>query len=179
MCMAYFVLSIFLTKLPPFVPTYPSLSFSIDREVMELADGSLPFVHLSTECHCPPSHPVVDIDSETRCIQHTGTNLVNRGSVERINPLAHPPGFINDFATGPDNGWISAPGDRQANVTLTLTHSLYEVSTVCTAIVLLLMTSSLYHFLTHVVVDFHQLPFWVATFQSSCVGDFQGWWRDL
>lgn len=103
----------------------PILLFSVDREVMELVEGSFPFVHLSTECHCPPSHPVIDIDSEARCIQHAGTDL---GTVERVNPLAHPPGFINDFGTGADDGWISAPGDRQANVTITLSNSLYEVS---------------------------------------------------
>ena len=97
------------------------------REVQELYEGSLPFNYLSTECHCPPSHPVIDLDDETRCIQHDGGDLTSRGAVDRINPLAHPPGFINDLNIGESNGWISSPGDRQANITLNLTNSFYEV----------------------------------------------------
>jgi len=95
------------------------------REVTELATGTLPFAHLSPECHCPPSHPVINPDSGGDCIQHPGGNLVSRGTARRINSLAHPPGFINDFGTF--NGWISAPGDRQVNITLHLTNSLYEL----------------------------------------------------
>lgn len=57
-----------------------------------------------------------------------GPDLIDRGHENRINPLAHPPGFINDFGTDSSNGWISAPGDRQANITITLTNSLYEVN---------------------------------------------------
>ena len=88
--------------------------------------GSLPFSYLSTKCHCPPSHPVIDLDDETRCIQHDG-DLLSRGAADRINPLAHPPGFINDLNVGVGNGWISSPGDRQASITLNLTNSFYEV----------------------------------------------------
>lgn len=90
-------------------------------------EGSLPFNHLSTECHCPPSHPVINLDDETQCIQHTGANLISRGTSDRINPLAHPPGFVNDLSITNNNGWISSPGDQQANITLNLTNSLYEV----------------------------------------------------
>lgn len=97
------------------------------REVQELFEGSFPFIHLSTECHCPPSHPVINLDDETKCIQHTGGELISRGVSDRINPLAHPPGFINDLSIADDNSWISSPGDHQANITLNLTNSLYEV----------------------------------------------------
>lgn len=108
---------------------YLTLIFaSVSREVQELFEGSLPFNHLSTECHCPPSHPVINLDDETQCIQHTGANLISRGTSDRINPLAHPPGFVNDLSITNNNGWISSPGDQQANITLNLTHSLYEVS---------------------------------------------------
>lgn len=101
------------------------------REVTELVTGSLPFTHLSPECHCPPSHPVIDPNPSSggECIQHAGRDLVSRGSAQRINPLAHPPGFINDFGTS--NGWISSLGDREVNITLHLTNSLYEVRTFC------------------------------------------------
>lgn len=50
---------------------------------------------------------------------------MDRGSVRRINTLAHPAGFINDFGT--QNGWISAAGEREVNITVVLTDSLYEV----------------------------------------------------
>ena len=92
---------------------------------MELATGIFPFVHLSSECHCPPSHPLIDPNNEANCIQHIGGSI-NRGSVGRINPNAHPPGYINDF--GAANGWISAPNEREVNVSVVLTNSLYEVS---------------------------------------------------
>lgn len=105
----------------------PNVHFCF-REVRELYTGSLPFSYLNTECRCPPSHPVIDLDDETRCIQHDGGDLTNRGSSDRINPNAHPPGFVNDLRIDQDNGWISSPGDRHVNITLTLTNSLYEVS---------------------------------------------------
>ena len=104
-----------------------TVHYFFSREVQELFEGSLPFNYLSTECRCPPSHPVIDFDDETRCIQHDGGDLVSRGASDRINPLAHPPGFINDLNIGDSNGWISSPGDRQVNITLNLTNSIYEV----------------------------------------------------
>lgn len=116
-------------SLHPLYLTFLSVSLMY-REVQELFEGSFPFTHLSTECHCPPSHPVINLDDETSCIQHTGAELISRGAVDRINPLAHPPGFINDLSISVGNGWISSPGDRQANITLNLTNSLYEVNLV-------------------------------------------------
>ncbi len=94
------------------------------REVAEQVTGSLPFVHLSTECHCPPSHPVIDPNGEDTCIQHTG-DLTNRGFIGRLNTFAHPPGFLNDF--GATTAWISVPGEQTAAITVNLTQSLYEV----------------------------------------------------
>ena len=96
------------------------------REVAEAYTGTFPSVHLSSECHCPPSHPQIDPNNGANCIQYSGGNLIPRGAVSRINSLAHPAGFINDFGTF--NGWISAPGDRNVNITLLLTGYLYEVS---------------------------------------------------
>ena len=101
--------------------------YTLSREVQELYEGSLPFSYLTTECHCSPSHPVINIDDETQCIQHSGGSLINRGASDRINPLAHPPGFINDLNVADGNGWITSPGGHQANITLNLTNSLYEV----------------------------------------------------
>ena len=93
------------------------------REVVELVTGTLPFVHPSTECHCPPSNPMIDQQNAVNCLQHS--TLTPRTPMARINPLAHPPGFINDFST--TSGWISALGVRNASVTIQLTDSLYEI----------------------------------------------------
>ncbi len=94
-----------------------------------MVTGSLAFVHPSTECHCPPSLPVIDPNDESVCIQHLG-DLVNRGFISRLNPLAHPPGFLNDF--GATTGWISSPGDQAVSITVNLTYSLYEVGIAAT-----------------------------------------------
>lgn len=128
-------------------------------------EGSFPFNHLNSECHCPPSHPVINLDDETQCIQHMRADLISRGASDRINPLAHPPGFINDLSITNNNGWISSPGDRQANITLNLTNSLYEVN------------SSQYLFHLYICIccrtaDIHQFSFWLTTFQSCNIGDF-------
>lgn len=133
--------------------------------MQELFEGSFPFNHLSTECHCPPSHPVINLDDETQCIQHTGANYISRGASDRINPLAHPPGFVNDLSITNNNGWISSPGDHQASITLNLTHSLYEVGPSqylhCLSIYCLPHTA-----------DIHQHSFWLTTFQSCNFSDF-------
>ena len=124
---------VFLHLVPTFNPVLKTnvilfLSPSLPREVTELVTGNLPFVHLSTECRCPPSHPVINPNNEAFCLQHTGGGLTNRGVTDRINSLAHPAGFINDLASS--DGWISTPGVPEVNVTLTLTNSLYEVRTI-------------------------------------------------
>lgn len=87
---------------------------------------SLPFLHLSTECHCPPSHPLANPQNEASCIQHQEGDLTPRGSVGRLNSLSHPVGHINDLSSVFE--WISSPGLRNINVTINLTTSLYEVS---------------------------------------------------
>ncbi len=91
---------------------------------MELVNGSLPFLHLSTECHCPPAQPLVDARDPNTCTQHPG-NLPSRGEVERTNSLSHPAGDSNDLSRLTQ--WISAPGVAGVNITLNLTNSLYEV----------------------------------------------------
>ena len=91
------------------------------REVTEVYAGSFPSIHLSSECHCPPSHPLIDANNPAVCIQHPP----NQGRIDRINPLAHPPSFANDFGT--TMGWISAAGERNITITFHLTNSLYEV----------------------------------------------------
>ena len=99
--------------------------------------GSFPSIHLSSECHCPPSHPLIDTNNPATCVQHPP----NQGRVDRINPLAHPPSFANDFSTS--QRWISATGDRNVNITFQLTNSLYEVRGLILTIVHLFLFSSL------------------------------------
>ena len=105
------------------------LSFCLScREVMESFTGSLPFLHLSTECHCPPSHPATNPQNQGSCTQHPGAGLTPRGNVARLNGLSHPVGYINDLSRVFQ--WVSAPGVRSVNVTVNLTNSLYEVSNI-------------------------------------------------
>lgn len=92
---------------------------------MELVTGSLPFLHLSTECHCPPSHPQLSPQNQASCMQHSGGAFIPRGVVERLNSLSHPVGYINDLSRVFQ--WISAPGVNSVNITVNLTNSLYEV----------------------------------------------------
>lgn len=104
------------------------LLFVFSREVVELVNGSLPFLYLSTQCHCPPSHPVVSIQNPASCTQHTTFNLTPRGTVRRVNSLSRNTGFLNDLSGS--NEWISSPGVRNVEVTINLTRSLYEVRNV-------------------------------------------------
>ena len=97
------------------------VSGNFHREVIEVYTGLFPSIHLSSECHCPPSHPLIDTNNLAVCVQHPP----NQGRIDRINPQAHPPSFANDFGT--NQGWISAAGDRNVNITFQLTNSLYEV----------------------------------------------------
>lgn len=97
------------------------VSGNFHREVIEVYTGLFPSIHLSSECHCPPSHPLIDTNNPAVCVQHPP----NQGRIDRINPQAHPPSFANDFGT--NQGWISAAGDRNVNITFQLTNSLYEV----------------------------------------------------
>lgn len=95
------------------------------REVVEIATGAFPAVHLSSECRCPSSHPVIN---STNCVQHTGTT-VNRGATNRLNAMAHPAGYINDNSFS--NNWISTIEERQVNISLRLIEGsdlLYDVS---------------------------------------------------
>ena len=92
------------------------------REITEVYTGFLPSIHLSSECHCPPSHPLIDTNNPATCVQHPP----NQGRIARINSQAHPPSFANDFGTS--QGWISAAGERNINITFQLTNSLYEVN---------------------------------------------------
>ena len=95
------------------------------REVVEVATGTFPGVHLSSECRCPPSHPVAE---GSLCVQHVGTSI-SRGAANRINSLAHPPGYINDNSF--PNNWISAIGERQVNISIDFTAGsdlIYDVS---------------------------------------------------
>ena len=68
----------------------------------------------------------MDPNNEALCVQQPGGGLPLRVSAERLNPFAHPPSYANDFTTS--RGWISSPGQRDVNMTFTLTNSLYEVS---------------------------------------------------
>ena len=99
----------------------------ICREVMEVAKGTLPYLHLSTDCRCPPSHPADSPTTEGVCIQNTGTGMPNRGSVLRVNSQSHPAGYLNDLTT--TDSWISNIGQAGLNITAHLTNSLYEVCT--------------------------------------------------
>ena len=98
---------------------------TFSREVIELVNGSLPFLYLSTQCHCPPSHPVVNVQNSDICMQHTAPNLTPRGTVSRLNSLSRNTGYVNDLSG--TNQWISSPGVRNVAVTINLTQSLYEV----------------------------------------------------
>ena len=94
---------------------------------MEVATGTLPYLHLSTNCRCPPSQPADSPTTEGVCIQNPGTGMPNRGSVLRVNSQSHPAGYLNDLTT--TDSWISNVGQAGLNITAHLTNSLYEVST--------------------------------------------------
>ena len=46
------------------------------REVEEIVTGTFPTVILSSNCHCPPSHPVINPLSPSNCIQQSGTEEI-------------------------------------------------------------------------------------------------------
>lgn len=92
----------------------------------EIVTGNLPVLHLSTNCHCPPSHPVV-LANSAFCERHPG--IPASGSVDRINPLAHPVGYINDNSFA--RSWISATNEPKVNISMKLVDNddlLYEVT---------------------------------------------------
>ena len=92
-----------------------------------IALGRSSFVHLAPECRCTSSHPVVDPDNSLQCVQHTG-HTIDRGTVQRLNQDATPPGFMNNMHTG--DQWISAINQPAANVSIKLgyTNFIFEVS---------------------------------------------------
>ena len=92
-----------------------------------IALGRSSFVHLAPECRCPSSHPVINPDDSLQCIQHTG-HIVERGSVQRLNRDATPPGFMNNMHTGQQ--WISTINQPFTNITIKLgyTNFNFEVS---------------------------------------------------
>ena len=85
-----------------------------------IALGTSSFVHLASECRCPPSHPVIDPINSFRCTQHTG-HSIDRGTVQRLNQQATPPGFMNNMHSG--DQWISAINQPAANVTIKLSYT--------------------------------------------------------
>ena len=82
--------------------------------------GTSSFVHLASECRCPPSHPVIDPINSFRCTQHTG-HSIDRGTVQRLNQQATPPGFMNNMHSG--DQWISAINQPAANITIKLSYT--------------------------------------------------------
>ena len=93
-----------------------------------IALGRSSFVHLSPECRCPFSHPVIDPLNSFRCIQHTGhSNTIDRGRVQRLNAEATPPGFMNNVNTG--DQWISGINQATVNISIKLSYTnfIFEV----------------------------------------------------
>lgn len=93
-----------------------------------VALGKSFFIHLAPECRCPSSHPVIDPLNSRRCIQYTGhSNTIDRGTIQRLNDEATPPGLMNNMNTG--DQWISAINQATTNITLKLsnTNFLFEV----------------------------------------------------
>ena len=92
-----------------------------------IALGRSSFVHLAPECRCASSHPVIDPDNSLQCVQHT-SHTVDRGTVQRLNQDATPPGFMNNMHTG--DQWISAINQPAANVSIKLSYTnfIFEVS---------------------------------------------------
>lgn len=124
------------------------------REVEELVTNNFPYLHLSSNCHCPPSHPVVSNVNTDRCVQHTGREncvplilyrmptgvATGRGSVIRINTNSHTVGYANDNSY--TTSWVSAINQRDANLTISLiegSKSAYEVSQVSIMTCLLML----------------------------------------
>ena len=91
------------------------------REVVEVANGSLPFLHLTSQCRCPPSHP--SIFNDDTCSQHPMATI-SRGIVSRLNSFSKPVGYVNDQTS---RNWVSSPGISNVQITINLTQSLYEV----------------------------------------------------
>ena len=100
----------------------------ISREAYSVYSGSLSFLHLSPDCMCPPSHPVVPPLATSTCTQHTGL-ATDRGSVTRLNTNAHPPSFSNDNVT--NSFWNSQNTQKMVNVTYMLSDVPIEVCCCC------------------------------------------------
>ncbi|KAI6647890.1 Usherin-like [Oopsacas minuta] len=105
------------------VPAYYTQAIT-QREAYEVHSGSLSFLHLSPNCRCPPSHPVVSLTTPSLCTQHPGLTT-DRGNNNRLNTDAHPPSYSNDNFT--NSYWLSSPGDRMLNITYVLSDKLIEV----------------------------------------------------
>ena len=82
--------------------------------------GTSSFVHLAPECRCPYSHPVIDPEESSRCIQHTG-HSVDRGTAQRLNQEATPIGFMNNRHSGEQ--LVSAINQPAANISLKLSYT--------------------------------------------------------
>ena len=106
-----------------------SINFVIlSREAYSVFSGSLSFLHLSPDCRCPPSHPVVPPLAPSTCTQHTGL-VTDRGSVVRLNANAHTPSFSNDNDT--NSFWKSQNTRKMVNVTYVLSDVPIEVRCCC------------------------------------------------
>ena len=99
--------------------------YIFSREAYSAYSGALSFLHLSPNCRCPPSHPVVSSTAPSSCTQHPGLTT-NRGVIGRLNSNTHPPSYSNDNLT--NSYWLSDPTERMVNITYILSDKLIEVS---------------------------------------------------
>uniref|UniRef100_A0A672FIF9 Usher syndrome 2A (autosomal recessive, mild) n=1 Tax=Salarias fasciatus TaxID=181472 RepID=A0A672FIF9_SALFA len=100
-----------------------------NREIVELFSGTLPELHVQSDCRCPPSHPRVHPLVERYCIPNAVEDTTN-DRVLRLNLNAHPLSYINDHDMG--TTWLSKVMtkhelDEGVTITVDLANGQYQV----------------------------------------------------
>ena len=95
----YIINSVFHTGQNQFLGWIQEMSFYgetlSNRDIDLLYSGTLPELHIDTECRCPPSHPRVKPTETTYCIPNGVTDNTGQ-QILRLNEYAHPLGYLND-----------------------------------------------------------------------------------
>uniref|UniRef100_A0A672FK37 Usher syndrome 2A (autosomal recessive, mild) n=1 Tax=Salarias fasciatus TaxID=181472 RepID=A0A672FK37_SALFA len=98
-------------------------------EIVELFSGTLPELHVQSDCRCPPSHPRVHPLVERYCIPNAVEDTTN-DRVLRLNLNAHPLSYINDHDMG--TTWLSKVMtkhelDEGVTITVDLANGQYQI----------------------------------------------------